>query len=240
MTTLFIADLHLSGENPHLTSLLDYFVDQLTGDAQAIYILGDLFEVWLGDDMVLPDYQPAIAAIQRLTARNIPVYVIHGNRDFLLRQHFCASTGATLLAEPAIITLNGTPTLLLHGDTLCTDDLRYQQLRQMVRDPHFQSQFLAKTPAERIAQARQYREMSKSETSNKSSDIMDVNQTTVEEIMRKYHVTQLIHGHTHRPAVHRFNLDGQPMTRYVLSDWGQRGSYLMCNDNGCELKFFTL
>ncbi len=240
MTTLFISDLHLSGEHPHLTALLEYFVDQLTDNAQAVYILGDLFEVWLGDDMVLPDYQPAIAAILRLTARNIPVYVMHGNRDFLLRQHFCASTGATLLAEPAIITLNGTPTLLLHGDTLCTDDLRYQQLRQMVRDPRFQSQFLAKTPAERITQARQYREMSKAETSNKSSDIMDVNQATVEEIMRKYHVTQLIHGHTHRPAVHQFNLDGKSMTRYVLSDWGQRGSYLICNDNGCELKFFTL
>lgn len=240
MATLFIADLHLSGEHPQLTALLEYFVDRLTANAQAVYILGDLFEVWLGDDMVLPDYQPAIAALQRLTARKIPVYIMHGNRDFLLRENFCASSGTTLLAEPAIISLNGIPTLLLHGDTLCTDDLRYQQLRTMVRDPQFQAQFLAKTPAERIAQARQYREMSKAETSNKSSDIMDVNQATVEEVMRKHHVTQLIHGHTHRPAVHQYNLDGQSVTRYVLSDWGQRGSYLNCHGNGCELQYFSL
>ena len=240
MASLFISDLHLSGEHPHLTALLEHFVDHLTDDAHAIYILGDLFEVWLGDDMVLPEYQPAIAAIQRLTARNIPVYVLHGNRDFLLRDQFCAITGTTLLTEPAIISLDDKPTLLLHGDTLCTDDFRYQQLRKMVRDPQFQAQFLAKTPTERIAQARQYREMSKAETSNKASDIMDVNQTAVAEVMRKHQVTQLIHGHTHRPAVHRFKSDGQDMTRYVLSDWGQRGSYLHCNNNGSELRYFTL
>lgn len=240
MATLFISDLHLRGAQPQLTQLFEHFIDHLASNAQAVYILGDLFEVWLGDDMVLPEYQPALAAIHRLTARHIPVHVMYGNRDFLMREAFCAITGATLLMEPALIALHGTPTLLLHGDTLCTDDVRYQQFRQMVRNPQFQAQFLAKSPTERLAQVQQYRELSKAETSAKASDIMDVNQTTVEATLRAHQVTQLIHGHTHRPAVHQFNLDGQLMTRYVLADWGQRGSYLTCNGDGCELKFFTL
>ncbi|MBI3560733.1 MAG: UDP-2,3-diacylglucosamine diphosphatase [Gammaproteobacteria bacterium] len=239
MTTYFISDLHLRGEQPQLQRRFDYFVDHIAHTAEAVYILGDLFEVWLGDDMVLPDYQPALAAIRRLTAQTIPVFVMYGNRDFLMRAQFCADTGAQLLLEPSLLSLYGTQTLLMHGDVLCSDDTRYQQFRAMVRNPQFQSQFLAKTPQQRLAMVQEYRQLSKTETQYKSADIMDVNQTTVENTLRQHHVNHLIHGHTHRPAIHTFTLDSKPAKRIVLGDWENRGYYLRCSPAGCELITFN-
>lgn len=241
MTTYFISDLHLRGEQPQLLRLFEHFVDHIATDTGSVYILGDLFEVWLGDDMVLPDYQPALAAIRRLTQRGIKVSVMYGNRDFLMREEFCRQTGAMLLGEPALITLDGTPTLLMHGDSLCTDDVRYQQFRNMVRNPQFQQQFLSKTPAERLAIVKEYRQLSRSETSLKSEDIMDVNAAAVIAAMQQHQVTRLIHGHTHRPAIHELQIDHHTAQRIVLSDWHpDKGNYLKCTPAGCALQYFTI
>lgn len=240
MAIYFISDLHLRGDQPSLLQLFEKFINQLTDDAEAVYILGDLFEVWLGDDMVLPDYQPALKALHRLTQRGVPVYVMYGNRDFLMREQFCQQTGASLLADPSLINLFGVPTVLLHGDTLCTDDVRYQQFRAMVRNPAFQNSFLAKTPTERLAVVKEYRQMSVAETSNKSMDIMDVNLQTVVKVLQQQQVYQMIHGHTHRPAIHEVPVDGTMAKRIVLSDWhADRGNYLKCTPSGCELHYFT-
>lgn len=237
MSILFISDLHLSNARPEITALFLEFLQQRASLADALYILGDLFEVWLGDDMVLPDYAEAIQAMHKLTAQGVPLYVMHGNRDFLLSETFAQQTGARLLADPSVIDLYGTPTLLMHGDTLCTDDIEYQKFRSMVRDPDWQAQLLAKTPQERLALARQYREISKNEMAGKSAEIMDVNAAAVKTAMQQHQVQQLIHGHTHRPAVHQLQLaDNQDARRIVLGDWYTQGSVLECSPQGCELQ----
>ena len=240
MSTLFISDLHLDGNRPEITELFISFLKERALQADALYILGDLFEVWLGDDMVLPDYQTAIQAMHSLADAGVPLYIMHGNRDFLMRDSFAEQAGCTLLGEQHLIDLYGTPTLLMHGDTLCTDDIEYQKFRAMVRDPHWQQELLAKTPQERIALAKKYREVSKSEMASKASAIMDVNQDTVEQVMREQQTQHLIHGHTHRPATHTFLLDSQPATRIVLGDWYEHGSVLECNQDGCELQSLPL
>lgn len=232
MTTLFISDLHLSQDRPDITELFIGFLHSIAPGAKALYILGDLFEVWLGDDMILPDYQVPIAALKRLSGQGTPVYVMYGNRDFLMQQDFEELSGASIIHEPHILDLYGTRTLLLHGDTLCTDDVEYQKFRTMVRDPQWQSAMLAKSPQERLAMAKKLREISKTETAQKANDIMDVNQHAVEAVMREQHVWQLIHGHTHRPAEYAFELDGKTARRIVLADWYTSGSYLSCNQNG--------
>lgn len=239
MATLFISDLHLSAERPDITRLFIDFLHNRAIRAKALYILGDLFEVWLGDDMVLPEYRPAIEAMAELS-QQVPLYVMYGNRDFLMRDEFCRQSGATLLDEPTIIDLYGTPTLLLHGDILCTDDLPYQEFRRMVRDPQWQEALLAKSPEERLTLARQYRETSKLETGSKDEAIMDVNEQTVKQTLREQNVLQMIHGHTHRPAIHEFELDGQPARRIVLGDWHEQGSVLVCDENGCQLEGLPL
>lgn len=239
MTTLFISDLHLSDERPGITGLFIDFLQQRASRAEALYILGDLFEFWLGDDMILPDYRAAIDAMHVLS-RTVPLYVMYGNRDFLMREEFCRRSGAELLPEPTTIDLYGTPTLLLHGDTLCTDDQPYQEFRRMVRDPAWQEALLAKSPQERLALAKQYRETSKLETGAKDEAIMDVNAGAVEQLLREHNVLQMIHGHTHRPAVHEFELDGQPARRIVLGDWYEQGSVLVCNESGCVLEGLPL
>lgn len=235
MATLFISDLHLSQERPEITRLFLRFLQGPARRAEALYILGDLFEAWLGDDMVLPDYRQAIAELKALS-QTVPLYIMYGNRDFLMRGEFETLTGCRLLAEEVVIDLYGTPTLLMHGDTLCTDDVAYQQFRAMVRDPQWQTELLSKTPAERLALARQYREISKTEIQGKQDSIMDVNPTAVAEVMRKHHVRQLIHGHTHRPAIHDFELDGQTARRIVLADWYQAGGMLTCDSAACRLE----
>lgn len=238
MPTVFISDLHLSRERPHITALFLKFLDEIAPRAEALYILGDLFEVWLGDDMVLPEYRPAIDAMRKC-ATHVPIYVMYGNRDFLMRDAFEEMSGARLIHEPHIIDLYGRRTLLLHGDTLCTDDVAYQQFRTMVRNPDWQTELLAKTPEQRLALAHEYRAMSKSETAQKQDSIMDVNQQSVEQSMRDNAVLHLIHGHTHRPALHHFDIGEKRAERIVLGDWYDVGNYLRCDAQGCELINFS-
>lgn len=235
MSTLFISDLHLCQERPDITALFLRFLREVAPQAEALYILGDLFEAWLGDDMVLPEYHEAISAMQALSNLGVPVYVMYGNRDFLMREQFEKISGASIIHEPYIVDLDGQTTLLMHGDTLCTDDVAYQQFRAMVRNPQWQDELLAKTPEQRLALAREYRSMSKTEMAKKDEAIMDVNQQTVLATMRQHKVHHLIHGHTHRPGIHQFELDGEPAQRIVLGDWHHRGSYLRCDDHQCQL-----
>lgn len=239
MKTLFISDLHLSQERPAITALFLRFLQDVAPQAQALYILGDLFEAWLGDDMVLPEYQSAITAIKTLSMQGVPIYVMYGNRDFLMREAFEQMSGATLIHEPYIIQLDGQATLLLHGDTLCTDDVAYQQFRTMVRNPQWQDALLAKTPEQRLALAREYRAMSQTEMAKKDEAIMDVNPDTVLATLRQNKVRHLIHGHTHRPGFHHFELDGQPAQRIVLGDWYEHGNYLVCEGEQCRLEDFN-
>jgi UDP-2,3-diacylglucosamine hydrolase len=236
MPTLFISDLHLTAERPDITALFIRFLNNEARQAEALYILGDLFEAWLGDDMVLPEYAEAIAAMKALSDSGVPVFIMHGNRDFLLGEKFTQMSGTTLLDDPTIIDLYGKPTLLLHGDTLCTDDVKYQQFRAMVRNPAWQQQMLALSPQERLKLAKEYREMSQAETGNKAEDIMDVNQQTLEQVMQTEGIYTMIHGHTHRPAIHDFEIESQPAKRIVLGDWYEHGSVLVCEENGCELQ----
>jgi len=234
MKTLFISDLHLSQDRPEINALFLRFLHEIAPLGDALYILGDLFEVWLGDDLVPAEYVQAIAGLKSLSSK-YPVYVMYGNRDFLMREEFEKMSGATILREPHIINLEQQATLLLHGDTLCTDDVAYQEFRRMVRNPQWQDAMLAKPGQERLALAREYRAMSQAEMAKKELAIMDVNQLSVIETMREHQVHHLIHGHTHRPGVHQFDLDGQPAQRIVLGDWYQHGSYLLCDGNDCRL-----
>lgn len=236
MSTLFISDLHLADERPAITEQFIELLGDRARRAEALYILGDLFEAWLGDDLILPGYRPAIEAMHELSASGVPLYVMHGNRDFLFGERFAELTGARLIEDPALIDLYGEPTLLMHGDSLCIDDRAYQQFRTMVRDPAWQSEFLGKAPDERIALARQAREGSREHTAQTAEAIMDVNAVAVEEVMRRHAVRRLIHGHTHRPAIHELSVDGHPASRIVLGDWYEQGSVLVCDETGCVLE----
>lgn len=239
MSTLFISDLHLSNQRTEITQTFLYFLDNHAPTAEAIYILGDLFELWIGDDVSIPEYQIILDGLARLTAQRVPVYVMHGNRDFLLGKEFEQKTGCKILDDPTIIDLYGTSTMLMHGDTLCTDDVDYQDFRRMVRNPDWQQGFLARTPQERLMMAQQYRTESKKQVKDKAPEIMDVNQQAVEKAMTESHVLHLIHGHTHRPAIHDFMLNGQHAQRIVLGDWYEQGSMLRCDGSGCELLRFN-
>jgi UDP-2,3-diacylglucosamine hydrolase len=236
MATLFIADLHLSEEQPELTGQFLDFLHGPARDADALYILGDLFEAWLGDDLIPPFVQPILQALHALSDRGTAVYLMHGNRDFLLGREFCAQSGCTLLEEPAIIDLHGTPTLLMHGDLLCSDDHAYLALREQLRRPEWIAEFLAKPATERIAFARALRQRSRQESGQKSEQIMDTNPTTVSETMQRHGVSQLIHGHTHRPAQHRMTQGGKTAWRHVLPDWQTRAGVLLCDADGCRLR----
>lgn len=239
-TTLFISDLHLDPRRPGVTALFLDFLAGLGSDCAALYILGDLFEAWIGDDEDDPHALGILTGLRTATARGLPVSVMRGNRDFLLGDGFVRRTGCRLLAEPALIELDGERVLLLHGDTLCTDDHEYQQFRTLVRDPAWQAQFLARPLAERRAMAAQMRETSRQRTGEKRAEIMDVNPETVAATMRAHGVRTLIHGHTHRPALHAVDLDGRPARRIVLGDWYAQGSLLRCEGKDCELQSLPL
>lgn len=227
MATLFISDLHLSPERPAIVRLFLEFLARRAPGADALYILGDLFEFWIGDEMMdSPGVAPIITSLRKLSDSGVPVHVMHGNRDFLLGAGFEKATGCRLLAEPALARFGNEDVLLLHGDTLCTDDVEYQRFRSMVRDPAFVRDFLSKTVQERAAIAQNLRETSQAATAGKKPEIMDVNETAVRETMRTAQVRHLIHGHTHRPAQHVFDLDGAPARRTVLGDWYEHGSVL--------------
>lgn len=235
MTTLFISDLHLDAVRPRITQLFLQFLQTEARRAQALYILGDFFEAWIGDDDPDPHHAEVIAAVRTLTAAGVPVYFMHGNRDFLIGAGFMRNAGCTLLSDPVRVALYGTPTLLMHGDLLCTDDLEYQKFRRQVRDPAWQKAFLAKPVMERRRFAQQARAQSQTQTAAKPDYLMDVNQQEVERVMREHQVTRLIHGHTHRPAVHRFGADGKDLTRIVLGDWYEQSSVLTVDQGTFEL-----
>lgn len=239
MCTLFISDLHLSPERPAITALFERFLDHAPGDAGGLYILGDLFESWAGDDDLAEPFNARIVnALARVAAR-MPLYVMHGNRDFLLGPAFARASGAHLLPDPSVVSLHGTPTLLMHGDTLCTDDTDYQRFRAQVRDARWQAGFLAQPLAARKEQIAALRARSETEKAGKPAAIMDVNPQAVDAAVRQYATPRLIHGHTHRPARHEHRVDGMLCERWVLPDWYEQGGYLRCDADGCTLHVLT-
>ena len=235
--TLFISDLHLSAARPGCTELLLGFLAGRAGDADALYILGDLFDAWIGDDDPAPPNPRVIAGLRALSDNGTSVYLLHGNRDFLLGPAFAEASGCRLLPERTRIDLYATPTLLMHGDLLCTDDTAYQAMRSQIRSPAFTEQFLSRPIPERRAIADDYRRRSGEATSLKADDIMDVNQRAVEQTMRELGVRRLIHGHTHRAGRHEFQFDGEPAERLVLAEWHQdRGQVLCATPQGIRVE----
>lgn len=233
MKTLFISDLHLEDTRPETTGWLEQFLAGPARSADAVYILGDLFEYWIGDDAVSPVAAGLASATSELANGGIPVYFQHGNRDFLLGQAYARLAGMQLLPETVVVDLYGTPTLLLHGDSLCTDDVTYQAFRQQSRDPAWQATILAKSVEERIAIARGARETSTAHKDAAAMQIMDANPGAVEAAFAEHQVARMIHGHTHRPAVHHHPLPGGGTgTRIVLADWYTQGSYLEVTPDG--------
>ena len=235
MTTLFISDLHLDDSRPGTTALLQGFLQDEAVDADALYILGDLFEFWLGDDVPSKCSVEVATALSRLTDKGVPCYFMHGNRDFLLRHDYAKSAGMTLLPEEHVADLYGEQVLLMHGDSMCTDDIPYQQFRAMVRDSTWQESFLAMSPQERLQIALQARDASAEHKGNVSMDIMDVNHGEVVAAFDRHGVYKMIHGHTHRPAVHDIESDGKTVQRIVLGDWYTQGSVLRVKPGGYEL-----
>ena len=241
MTILFISDLHLDPDRPVVTRLFRSYLDDQTATLETLYILGDLFEAWIGDD---DDSEPAgtvIDTLRDLTDRGVAVRFIHGNRDFLLGEKFATASGIELLPEATVIDLYSVPTLIMHGDTLCTDDTDYQAFRTQVRSPQWQQAMLARPLSERRLYARQLRAESQRAGQQKAESITDVNDDAVIEALQHYQVRQLIHGHTHRPAIHELTVGDEPARRIVLGDWYQQGSVLICTpDNGCRLEQLDL
>lgn len=237
MSTLFISDLHLDDSRPHITSLFEHY---LAGDevrhADALYILGDLVEAWVGDDDDAELPQRIARATGAVRDAGVPVYFMVGNRDFLLGETYAARASLTLIEDAAVHDLYGTPTLLMHGDVLCTDDVAYQQIRRQVRSPEWKQQVLSMPLEARRALAAKARAESRAHTSSAQETIMDVNAGAVAQAMRNADVKHLIHGHTHRPAVHHFELDGQTAERIVLGDWYEQGSVLRVSPEGRELR----
>ncbi len=226
MSTLFISDLHLDEARPHIVDLFTAFLANEARNAEALYILGDLFESWIGDDDDSALGKRVANATLALRDSGVPVYFMHGNRDFLIGPDYAERAGIGLLTDPTIVELDGERTLLMHGDTLCTDDVDYQKFRTLVRDPPWQGEFLAKPLADRRVFAAQARGESRKHTSAARPEIMDVNPVAVEAAMRAHGVRRLIHGHTHRPATHRLDIDGHAAERIVLGDWYEQSSVL--------------
>jgi UDP-2,3-diacylglucosamine hydrolase len=222
LKTLLISDLHLDPERPDIQDCFDQFIHSCLEDASnidAVYILGDLFEVWIGDDASIPLYQHSISRLKNLSKQNIKLYVMHGNRDFLLGSAFELAAGCTLIPDLYHLKTKQETILLSHGDIFCTDDIEYMQFRKMVRNAHWKTEFLAKPIPERIEIALSMRNKSKQKAQQQQSEIMDVNQTSIEKIMLEQGVNTLIHGHTHRPAMHEFILNNKAARRIVLPDW---------------------
>lgn len=227
---LFISDLHIALEKPAITRRFLNFLNTEATKAKAVYILGDLFDVWVGDDDFTPPINKIKRHLKQLTDSGVKVYLQQGNRDFLLADKFCQQTGIVLLDDYAVIDLYGVKTLLTHGDLLCTDDKPYQAFRKKSHTQEWQQNILSKPLLLRLLGARWYRFRSFFHKKNKSQEIMDVNQQTVIEIMREHQVLRLIHGHTHRPAIHDLKIDGQNAQRFVLSEWKQDSASILSWD----------
>lgn len=236
MTTLFVSDLHLDAAAPAAGEQFLQFLTARARDAEALYVLGDLFETWIGDDDDEAYRARICAGLTQLGAHGVPCYVMHGNRDFLLGKGFEARSGARLIADPLLIRLYGQSALLTHGDALCTADHAYQRLRGVVRAPRWQRRFLALPLAVRRALAERARSGSRRHTGQVDENIMDVDLRVVQAAMRACEVRCLVHGHTHRPAVHEFSLDGAPARRIVLGAWHEAGSCLTWDAAGFRLE----
>jgi UDP-2,3-diacylglucosamine hydrolase len=234
-SSLFISDLHLDASRPHVTRFFLQFLEREAREADTLYILGDLFEAWIGDDDDDVHHRAVMNALRAFTASDRPCFLLHGNRDFLIGPDFCAQTGVQLLVEPSVTSIAGERVLLMHGDTLCTDDHDYQVFRRRVRNPRLQALFLALPLSIRRRIAAHARRRSQATSSGKPAYIMDVNQHAVAAALREHGVSCLLHGHTHRPGIHRFDLDGSQATRIVLGDWYHQGSVLRWNSSGHEL-----
>ncbi|MDN6858194.1 UDP-2,3-diacylglucosamine diphosphatase [Pseudomonas sp. CAN2814] len=234
MSVLFISDLHLEAERPDITRAFLHFLSTRARTAQALYILGDFFEAWIGDDG-MDEFQHSIArALREVSNGGTRIYLMHGNRDFLIGQAFCREASCTLLRDPSLIDLGGEKVLLMHGDSLCTLDVAYMKLRRWLRNP-LTLFILRNLPlATRHKLARKLRKESRAQTRMKASDIVDVTPAEVEKIMRDKGVRILIHGHTHRPAVHELEIDGRPARRIVLGDWDRQGWALEADDQGMQ------
>ena len=235
MTTLFISDLHIDAGSPEVTRQFTSLLDGEARDAEALYILGDLFESWVGDDAADQHQSMVIEALKSLTDRGVPCFIMHGNRDFLLGDGFCTQSGARLLPDPVVVTLYGERVLVMHGDALCTDDRAYQRLRATVRNPGWQRQFLALSVAARRSLAGAARVGSQAHTAALEYAIADVNPAGVTAVLRAAGTATMLHGHTHRPAIHPLSVDGRACTRIVLGDWHERGSLLRWDRSGPEL-----
>jgi UDP-2,3-diacylglucosamine hydrolase len=232
--SLFVSDLHLHQTRPETSAAFFHFLRTEATPAAALYILGDLFEYWVGDDQL--DHDPlsrqVCDALRSLTDRGVKVFFMHGNRDFLIGARFATEAKLTILTDPTQIRLGEKSVLLLHGDTLCTDDHAYQQFRRLARDPAWQAGILAKPYNERVGLAASIRERSDTEKATKASDIMDVSSATVEAVFRQYGYSDIIHGHTHRPATHVHMVDGHRCMRQVLADWHTRAEFVLVDELG--------
>jgi UDP-2,3-diacylglucosamine hydrolase len=245
LATLFISDLHLDPSRPAITDLFLRFLREDAAEAEALYILGDLFEAWVGDD---EDSDLAVAVTSGLRAlvdSGVPVSLMRGNRDFLVGPDFAAASGVRLLADPSVAVLDGEPTLLRHGDLLCTDDSRYQDFRRQVRDPAWREQFLAQPLAARRAFARQARAASQDHQQGLKLEgqleiITDVNAEAVVAMLERFGLRRMIHGHTHRPAIHSLRAADHGAQRVVLGDWYEQGSVLRVSSDGLELAQLAL
>ena len=234
--SIFISDLHLCDSRPHITDAFVLFLEQTAVNAENLYILGDLFEYWPGDDAIADDFQQAsITALKNLSARGVKVFFMAGNRDFLLGDAFASATGITILYDPSLLNLYANSVLLSHGDALCTDDVAYIAFRNKVRDAAWQQAFLSQPLSQRIDYIKQLRTKSEQEKSIKNIEIMDVNALAVQSLIRINHYpTLFIHGHTHRPRSHIVDCDSHITTRIVLGDWYEHGSYLRLDKNGFQ------
>ena len=233
---LFISDLHLCESRPHITQAFVKFCDEIALKAHSLFILGDLFEYWAGDDVIETGvHHGVISSLKNLNTHGVKVFLMHGNRDFLLGTGFLEATSSNLLPDPSLLYLFDKPVLLSHGDALCIDDKAYQQFRHEVRCEAWQKQFLSQPLSSRITYIEQIRIKSEQEKATKTMQIMDVNDAAVERLLQSQGYPPLfIHGHTHRPQLHNICLDGLLIDRWVLGDWYEQGSYLMLNAQGCQ------
>lgn len=238
--TLFIADLHLHPQHPATLALFMAFLKGKARELEKLYILGDLFEVWLGDDDDEPAYQEVLNQLTRLSSSGTAIKVLQGNRDFLLGKVFSERTGCELLPESSVIDVYGTPTLIMHGDTLCTLDEAYQAFRRQVHNPQWQAQILAQPLMQRRAFAKHARQQSQMHTQGSSETIMDVTPEAVVNALTAHGVTTLIHGHTHRPALHQIDIFGEAAQRWVLGEWQESGAVVLhCTPETCQLKLLN-